>query len=156
MPEFQRKIQKAEAKASMLGNRPKVDAIMTKLATDDLYRKQIFDQLGMDKSAKDSYHRHRTNMLNLSKDRLKDRKKTMKWTIGTGIATGLFSALEGKRRADIGRQQFAREQEIWEELRSDKKKFYDAAWRNLVYPQHLGFAERVHEREMPNYRRGKF
>lgn len=100
-PMYQEQMQKAHAKASMRGNRPKTEALQSRLAEMDLARKLAFGSLGLQKKRSDLSHAGRSENLKQSKKALKKRKEQLPWEIGIGAGTGLLSALEGKRRAGI-------------------------------------------------------
>jgi hypothetical protein len=98
---YQREMQKANAKASMRGNRPKTAALQSRLAEMDLARKLMFSSLGLQKKRSDLSHAGRVEGLKQTGKRLKERETQLPWQIGIGAGTGLMSAMEGKRRADL-------------------------------------------------------
>ena len=117
-PMFQREMQKAEAKASMSGQRPQTEAIKTALHMQDLERKNQFGQLSRAKK------RHKMSMkgqkfdLKQQNKSLKEREKQLPWQIGIGVGTSLLSALEGRRRAQLIAQRDALKEARWNDMMS--------------------------------------
>jgi hypothetical protein len=100
-PMYQQQMQRAQAKASMRGNRPKTEALQSRLAEMDLARKLAFESLGLQKKRSDLSHAGRSENLKQSKKALKKRREQLPWELGIGSGTALLSALEGKRRAGL-------------------------------------------------------
>lgn len=121
-PDYQKRMRDLQAKYSMRGNRPSKKVIrdeMKSLHLQDLERKLAFSQLSQQKQKADLSHRMRSFQLGMAKDELKERKQQLPWQMGIGIATGLYSALEGKRRANILADQEKKREDRFNDIMSN-------------------------------------
>ena len=121
-PMFQRELLKAQSKASMRGNRANINGLLQRLATEDLTRKDQFRRLGLRKESSDLHHSGRMQMQGMQKDDLRDRKKALPWTIGIGTGTALMSALEGRRRAQLIREETHKRTELRDLYKEQAKR----------------------------------
>jgi hypothetical protein len=133
-PMYQKEMQKAQAKASMRGNRPKTEALQSRLAEMDLARKLAFGSLGLQKKRSDLSHAGRSENLKQSKKTLKKREKQLPWEIGVGAGTGLLSAFEGKRRADLIKTREKKSDAQFGQLMGSKDATAAKMWEKFYTP----------------------
>lgn len=131
---FQQEMLKQHSKDSMRGqrtNRTRSRGIQSKLHELDLARKNAFAQLGLSKQRSDLSHRGRMAQYKLDKKDLQQRKKTLPWQIGIGGGVALLSGLEGKRRADLIKEQTNAQREQFQQTRRDARG-NEAYWRSRL------------------------
>lgn len=97
---WQRAMQRAHSKASMGGQPLRTRALQEGLASEDLNRKLAFERLGLQKKRSDLQHKYRMAQHKMAKKELKHQKRMLPWTMALGGGTALFSALEGRSRAN--------------------------------------------------------
>jgi hypothetical protein len=118
-PRYQRDIQRAQAKASVFGNRAKTEPISAAHAVHQLGRQEQFKSLALRSGLAKNQHDLNlarlnqsdkmrglaTQRLNLRKRMFKDtmdrEEDNMDWTIGFGIANLGIGGIEGMRRKKI-------------------------------------------------------
>ena len=120
---FQREMQRANSKASMQGQRPRTQALMSRLADMDLARKLAFSEIGLTRRSADIQHRGRKAGLKASKKDLKDRKQQMRWSMGVGLGTTALSTMEGRRRANVIAAQNAKADQRYTNTQRDSKTY---------------------------------
>ena len=121
-PMFQQEMLRQHSKSSMRGqrtNRVQSRGIQTRLHEMDLARKSAFANIGLSKKRSDLQHRGRMAAHKIAKGELADRQRQLPWTIGIGAGTALLSGLEGKRRADMIREQVAKNERRYQDTRRD-------------------------------------
>lgn len=140
-PMFQKALQKQGAKASMRGRLPRTDALLSKLMLSDMQRKQQFAQIGQAKKRADLSHRMRKFSMGQQKKRLDEEKAQLPWELGIGAGTALYSALEGRSRAQAIREAEARKEARYQSMmdsfadRKAKREFdKDIRSKLAVYP----------------------
>jgi len=118
--QWQNAMLKAHAKASMGGQPLRTAALQQGLASEDINRRLAFERLGLQKKRSDLEHRYRKHQYKMSKKQLKQDKRALPWTMALGGGTALFSALEGRSRANRISQADAARAEFWKQANLDR------------------------------------
>jgi len=71
----------------------------------DMARKLAFGEIYNTKARSDLQQAGRKADLGMRRDALAKKKAALPWQIGIGVGTGLMGAYEGKRRADVIKEQ---------------------------------------------------